>query len=168
MSSKITLDVRFLEPKAFRYFWLKYVQGFKPDQHCARCLIGPYSKHFPYGSQLADKLGTVLDEAEAPFIYICGVTGRYENNVHLVGRPDPQSEAKHKDDRVEISVHGLSKIEIIPPENAPALGKEFLTCRNWQFGWQEFPDVARQASLFSKHQLPAGRSRSSSRPAKGD
>jgi hypothetical protein len=167
-TNKITIDVQFHQPKAFRFFWLKYVNGFKPEHHCAKCLIGPYSKHFPFGVPRVERVQADLDEAVSPYIYVCGVTSRYAWNVHCCGKPEPGATAEYQDERVSIVIHGLAPIKILPPDNPPALPDEFLTCRNWQFGYQQFPGVALQQSLLTMPEPRPATVRKSSRRAKGD
>ncbi|MEQ1906146.1 MAG: DUF6573 family protein [Pirellulaceae bacterium] len=45
-----TIKVTVKQERAFKFLWLKYVRGFNPTHHCARCLNGNYSTLFPYSS----------------------------------------------------------------------------------------------------------------------
>ena len=86
---KMILDLKFHQPQRFRYFWIKYVRGFDPSRHCARCLIGEYSSLLAYRKH-TDLVRAVLDEHAAPLVYICGVTAKWEWNCLLYTSPSPR------------------------------------------------------------------------------
>ncbi len=56
-----TVKVTVKQERAFRFLWLKYVRGFNPQHHCARCLAGHYSKLFPYAKGYVPPGGTEED-----------------------------------------------------------------------------------------------------------
>ena len=140
------LTIRFHQPHQFRYFWIKYVRGFDPRNHCARCLVGDFSRALKY-REIRDLERVTLDEYPAPWIYICGVTPRWEWNLHVAGHFENNANSEHRDDRVTVVVENLRRIQITSEGNPPA-PREFATCRNWQFGWNAFPETTRERLLF--------------------
>jgi hypothetical protein len=142
---KTILDLKFRQPDQFKYFWIKYVNGFDPSKHCARCLIGEYSSLLSYRER-RDLAGAVLDEHASRFIYICGVTPKWKWNVHVAGICKPGESFELQDERVELRLTNFQRIEIVPDLGPPA-HRAFATCRNWQFGWTAFPHTHRQAEL---------------------
>ena len=143
--TKMILDLKFHQPQRFRYFWIKYVRGFDPSRHCARCLIGEYSSLLAYRKH-TDLVRAVLDEHAAPLVYICGVTAKWEWNVHVAGRLEPGELTEYADERVGLQLENFRRIEIRPDLGPPA-PKTFTTCRNWQFGWTAFPETLRDVEL---------------------
>lgn len=134
------------EIKGFRYLWLKQVTGFNPKVHCARCLNGEYSKDFsprmPVNSVLS------LDYQENDVLYFCGVSIPYkwENNLHLAGivSNGEQSEVIAYNGDI-LTINGLKKIDFddaVAKAKYPNLGREYLTCRNFQFAAQVFQNYS--------------------------
>ncbi len=146
-----TIRVEVKQDKAIKFLWLKYVRGFKPDVHCARCLIGPYSKLFTYapGYVKPQTITGVLDEHSAPWFYLCAVTKRWEWNVHIAGQFELGSTTTHDDERISVEIVNFRRLPIDASHSPPA-EPEFATCRNWQFGWQAIPPAVAhdQGRLF--------------------
>lgn len=130
----------------FQYLWLKKVEGFNDTVHCARCLIGEYSKAF--GLKMAAGEAVLLPYEEGDILYFCGVAKPYkwDNNMHLAGVIEIGHPA------IELVLHTGHKMTVagvrpigINAESAerlyPHLPKAFLTCRNFQFGVQYFTSV---------------------------
>jgi hypothetical protein len=118
----------------FVYFWLKYVSAFNPRVHCARCLAGPYSqrvkKDMPLGARVT------LDEAQAPLLYLCGVTSRWLTNLHIAMLPKLGARIVKRtyhnlvvtiEDAEELPIPGLA-------DGFRGLPRAFTSCRNYQFG----------------------------------
>jgi len=122
----------------FRYFWGKTVNGFDETVHCAKCLIGDYSKQIARNMLANTELEIKLNEGQ--LFYICGVSEPYKwaNNAHIALRQKDGAEAKltlytgdilhirgaeqvHFDDSVAMTEYGHKT-------------KAFTTCRNFQFG----------------------------------
>ncbi|HMP71485.1 MAG TPA: hypothetical protein PKA76_19205 [Pirellulaceae bacterium] len=149
---KPTITVEIKRANTFRFVWLKYVRGFNPNVHCARCLIGEYSKlirrnngaYYPAGNLVTARQ---LDEQEAPFIYLCGVTPRWAWNVHIAGVNEPGLRVFHEDDRIKVEIENFRQLAIDATMSPPA-DKDFATCRNWQFGWCAFPETQRRPDLL--------------------
>lgn len=126
-----------IKSNAYRILWLKYVTGFDVSKHCARCLIGKYSKLLPYGFG-RNIAGTVyegeLNEHEAPYLYLCGVTSRYACNLHVAFSHCPGEVVSFEDDNIRLTIHDAVQYQIreIPGLVMP---REFTSCRNYQFGY---------------------------------
>ncbi len=136
MSGHIQIHVK---TDDFRFLWLKRVQGFDPSVHCAKCLMGSYVKGLPFrGTKTGFTLDTDVEMGEAKYLYLCGVTGRYADNLHLAMEPAPGEEVCYEDARIRVHVQGakLLPIDPLPEEVATGLTKPFHTCRNYRFGWQ--------------------------------
>lgn len=122
---------------AYRFLWLKHVVGFDPRVHCARCLKGEYEKMIPYGRILP---GTRVEKqltTDAPFLYLCGVTSKYAENLHIAFVPDGPQSVFYEDAHIEVTLTGARQVPISPLPDAvqDTLTPPFTRCRNYQFGW---------------------------------
>jgi hypothetical protein len=133
----------------FKYFWMRKVTGFNPKHHCAACLEGSYvldTKRAPE----PDKPLSLFTPSSAVY-YLCGVSAPYVHakNFHLA------LEVAHGF-TVERQLYTGARLVVegareIPFNDAaarnrfPNLGRDFLTCRNFQFGAHYFKP---QPSLF--------------------
>lgn len=138
MRIKVTADAA-ERTSEFKYLWAKFVTGANLDVHCAKCLLGPYSKVIRVGMELGE---SILDAPVKPFdfFYLCGVTARWETNLHLAARRAPGKTAKVT--AFNGTVFEIPDFELIPIHALPVgfMGKlkAFTTCRNWQFAVQEY------------------------------
>ena len=141
-----------------KYFWLKYVRGFNPAEHCAKSLLGKHSRKVWF--QMSLNSMTILDELPPggyDFIYLCGVSENFiwQNNLHLPVRPVPGAKAvlqAYTGMRCVIQNAEIVEIPQIPLGFA-GFSREFTTCRNWQFGVNNysikgFDPMGQQAQLF--------------------
>lgn len=129
----------------FRFLWLKRVGGFNPAVHCAKGLLGSYVKGLPFrGTKAGFSLDMEVDLDDAPYLYLCGVAGPYEKNLHLAMEPADGEEVRYEDGRIQVLVTGarLLPIDPLPDDVAAGLTKPFHTCRNYRFGWQYFGNPA--------------------------
>lgn len=120
----------------FRYFWLKYIRGFDPTVHCAKCLIGDYSQkvnlNMPVNTEI--ELNEFVD---FKCLYLCGVIG-YQNNLHVPFVPSDNENdiitvETYRGDKVIIA--GAKRLPIPPLEKGyNGLSQAFTSCRNYQFG----------------------------------
>jgi len=124
----------------FKYLWLKTVTGFDPNEHCARCLKGAYNKGF--NPRMPVNTTVTFEYPAGTVLYFCGVSSPYKwaNNFHFAGVvSDKNVETQH------IKLYNGDVLEITGVVNTPIIdayakstysnkGKEFLTCRNFQFG----------------------------------
>lgn len=122
----------------FRYFWGKYVNGFNLNVHCAKCLIGSYSKKIAPDKCI---INAVLNEHECKYYYICGVTTPYvwRNNFHVAFVYSPNDILDYNDGHTHIIIENARQIQIIAQDyrDTKVYGnKSFTTCRNWQFAYQ--------------------------------
>lgn len=120
---------------SFKYLWLKYVTDVRLDVHCAKCLVGEYSKMlYPKLSQI---LHLSLNEHNAKWYYLCGVSSpyRWENNFHLAFRYAKGKTFAVRRNGIYINILDAEEI-IIRPTTGPQpyiAMKPYNTCRNWQF-----------------------------------
>lgn len=122
---------------SYRYVWLKYVDGFNLLEHCAKSLVGNYSKQV--NSKTAAYQNLVLDEHESKVFYLCAVSEPYEydRNIHIAFVHKKGASFTFKDGNVEIEVHNAIRLPFgvysIDKKDPLALRREYATCRNWQF-----------------------------------
>lgn len=128
----------------FPYFWLKFVDGFVPTQHCAKCLMGRWSRLVPFIKQKQGMtVNAPTNESDAPFLYLCGVSTKgYSHNLHVAMRRKAGASFEVHSHQIDLEMTGWERLEIppLPAEEvarmeARGLGKAFHTCRNYQFGW---------------------------------
>jgi hypothetical protein len=129
----------------YRYLWLKFVSGFAPNRHCARCLSGGYSKrvrnNLPEGPQVL-----VMDEKpEAACLYLCGVTPgalwqAWGNNLHIPFVPEAGSVIEKVDYRGQLFVIENARELTFPPlpDGWGGYNRSYTTCRNFQFAVDYF------------------------------
>lgn len=124
----------------FRYLWLKYVTGFDLSVHCAKSLVGRYSSLFKFGDAPSIIHNCRLDEHPFRYIYLCGVTSRYENNLHLALEENMGTVVDYswlgthivvRDARM-IEIKGLQSYDLEPNGRLTS----YNTCRNWRFAYQ--------------------------------
>lgn len=135
-----------VQSDAYRYLWLKSVQGFNPAVHCARCLKGNYAPLLPFRADRKIPAGLSasadLDAMAAPYFYLCGVTSRYAENLHIAFAPDAASTIRYADTHIVVVITGARQLPILPLSQdviaAQKLDKSFWSCRNYQFGWHTF------------------------------
>ncbi|MGH7717147.1 MAG: hypothetical protein ACREML_14275 [Vulcanimicrobiaceae bacterium] len=114
------------------------MRRFNPAQHCAQCLIGEYVDAF--GTKMPDGQVSQVELAEGEFLYLCGVSQpyRWPLNFHLALRPVEDGFAQGKLYTGDaLLVTGAEAVPIAPDGAIaafPGRGKEYLTCRNFQFG----------------------------------
>ena len=120
----------------FRYFWLKYIRGFDPTVHCAKCLIGDYSQKVSLNMPVNTEI-ELNEFSDFKCLYLCGVIG-YRNNLHIPFVPsdnenDIITTETYRGDKVIIT--GARRLPIPPLEKGyTSLSQAFTSCRNYQFG----------------------------------
>ena len=135
----------------FRFLWLKKVHGFDPAVHCAKCLLGSYVKGLPFrGTKTGFTLDTDVEMGEAKYLYLCGVAGRWADNLHLAMEAAPGERVCYDDARIFVLVEGARLLAIpeLPESVSSLLTRPFHTCRNYRFGWEYFPDDRCQRQGF--------------------
>ena len=123
----------------FVFFWLRYVRAFRPQYHCANCLVGPY--HRSISAELPIPARVLLDHHQ-PFAYLCGVSDTYAwaSSLHLplIYAPGEQVEVETYNG-VRITAHNAREVAIPWVEDGwEAFPMSYTTCRNWQFGIHPF------------------------------
>lgn len=126
----------------FRHFWAKRVTGFDSSVHCAECLRG---RRLPeVNKDLARGGRATLNAKVGSLIYICGVASprNWSNNFHLAFRVALGKQITSQFYTGAI-VTVCNAVAIPIADSAarnlfPGLPEEFLTCRNFQFGAQQF------------------------------
>ena len=122
----------------FTFFWLRYMRAFRPQYHCANCLVGPYERAVSAAMPLPARVALRRTEAVA---YLCGVADSgWAANFHL-----PLTYALGE--RVEaetvsgirIIAHNARELRIPWVEDGwRDFPLSYTTCRNWQFGVDYF------------------------------
>ena len=121
--------------RRYRWFWIRAVTGFDPRFHCARCLRGRWlhrtSTPWPADGRL------VFAFRPGEVAYVCGVTRRWSDNLHVAidpWTPGEGAEAPMLGGGV-LCIEGGIRLEIPAlPDGWRGLGREFTKCRNFQFG----------------------------------
>lgn len=116
------------------YIWLKNVQGINLRNHCAKCLVGHYSKDVnKYTKHIKD-----LHLHDGVW-YLCGVSIPYNwnNNFHLAFEYCKGSSIEYSNNGISVLIRNAKRLPIsekyIDHNDPNSNRKEFYTCRNWQF-----------------------------------
>lgn len=125
------------------YLWMKKVVGFDDRHHCAKCLKGAYENNF--GLKVPVNVDRMLEGyGEGDLVYVCAVSRPYNwhRNRHLAVRVREGASASlelftgdviHLTNAEQIRFSGQ-----VAAERYADKGREFVTCRNFQFGAQLF------------------------------
>ena len=121
------------EVQGFKFFWLKSVRDTRLEVHCARCLVGPYDRRINRTMPLDRPV-----ELVGPLVYLCGVSPRWSTNLHVAARSAPgEGFAVPTYNGLIARFDNAVRIEIEPlPDGYMGLGRDFTTCRNFQFAVQ--------------------------------
>jgi hypothetical protein len=149
-----------LAPVRFDHLWARYILGFKPWTHCAKC----------FESKEATAVRPTMNDGEYDlsddhqFLYLCGVGksdtkragpdfARKVTNVHLAVRPRRGSVASIGSVYgVTFTIKDAQAIPINPlPENFQGLQPAHYRCKNFQFGYQTFD--ANKVGQHSPHEI---------------
>ena len=120
----------------FMYFWGKHIKGFDNTKHCARCLKGGYDKVISKDMALNEPFDI---QFHAQAFYLCGVAKPYcwDNNFHLALVPGDETIIKKTYNGIIVLVEGVKEFKfsgVNAVVKYPEYGKEYITCRNFQFG----------------------------------
>lgn len=127
----------------FGYLWLKYVTGFDLNVHCAKCLIGKYSKRISPELMANGKLTDIeLDEYPYRYIYLCGVTSPYvwADNLHLALEPFQGGVVDFNFNGTQVIIEDAKVVPIKAQsvyKHPKGHIKAYNTCRNWRFAYQQ-------------------------------
>ncbi len=126
------------------YLWLKYVKGVDLRVHCAKCLLGVYSKRVD--PKMTEAQDIPLDEDSAQIFYLCGVSRPYNwmKNFHLAFREKEGATIEYESNGIHIILENAERIEFseedIAPDDPHRSKKVYRTCRNWQFAHKIAPE----------------------------
>lgn len=126
----VTLEVS----APFRYLWLKEVRGVDLSVHCAKCLLGTYSKAVSSRTEYVEDV-PLKDCVH----YLCGVSKPYNwsKNFHLAFRPCEGSIVVYSSNGVSVVVQDAERLPIdeswVDESDPNSKKKPYRTCRNWQF-----------------------------------
>lgn len=125
--------------KGFTQFWLRYIHGFSPHFHCQKSLRGVNDPRFTK-DMIIGKSFELLEPSNYQYIYLCGVTARQFPGLHLALLPDEISSTYAKTyNGLEIIVAGAKELDIpYLPDEFAGMSRKHTTCRNWQFGVQNY------------------------------
>lgn len=135
--------IEFKSIYTYKYLWLKYVTGFDLNVHCAKCLLGEYSKKINVKLFEEDLIKNIdLDEHNSKYIYLCGVTKPYiwENNLHLALEHCEGSTVVFDECGAHAIIEDAKRIEIKPRiyyKHPNGRLQNYNTCRNWIFAYQQ-------------------------------
>lgn len=125
----------------YKYFWAKWVTGFDPRDHCAKCLVGEWERRI--NPNIISPARVELDHRPGEILYICGVAEPYNwwKNFHLVVLTGSGVATRRMSNGMVVTVQGGTEIPFGPEaakELYPRKGRKFLSCRNFQFGASKF------------------------------
>ena len=138
----------------FRFMWMKAVAAFDDNEHCAKCLVGSWSKqmspNFPVGVTIE-----LTDLKPGETYYLCGVCEDFtwSKNFHLAFKAGPWEVTMPLYTGASFHVEG---IEVISFDDQAAvrdysnLGHKFTTCRNFQFAAQHYPKKENRKMTFQE------------------
>jgi hypothetical protein len=122
---------------SFKYLWLKGVNDVDLSQHCARCLIGQYSKVISKDKEVL--VNVDIDVPKSSAYYLCGVTEpfRYRDNFHLAFKEKQGEMLTINRNGIELEMENAAEIPFsikdVDKSLREASDRYFITCRNWQF-----------------------------------
>lgn len=139
------MKIKLIELKnKYRYLWLKYVIDFNLAHHCAKCLVGQYSRHI--NNNISVFKDIELNEYPYRYIYLCGVTYPYnwKNNLHLALKECEGNTVEYTFNGDRIIIEDAEIIDITDKyvyHHPNGIYKAYSTCRNWRFATQQFFSV---------------------------
>jgi hypothetical protein len=77
---------------------------------------------------------------KSPFFYICGVTEGWKNNLHFAVTPNEGAVAMiDAEYGIRFTMYNASRVMITPlPLKWNGLTRQYTSCRNFQFGVEQF------------------------------
>ena len=137
----IYLDLKIKKP--YSWLWLKYVTGFRSNTHCMSCLVGGRSEIIPprrknettHPYARGTEFRGPLNEHKFSYIYLCGVTDNYADNLHVVVRYKKGGVVRHTDSFCEVTLTNCERVPIPKIAENIDRGYQHTTCRNFQMGY---------------------------------
>jgi hypothetical protein len=124
----------------FRFVWLWYVRGFKPQHHCQRSLLGKPDVEFLRWAYPQKRIVGRTFELHLPHgyrqIYLCAEASVPDSGLHLSMEPVAgASFSVETYNGVLITVTNARRLEIPPlPDGYLGYPHAYTSCCNWQFG----------------------------------
>ncbi len=137
-----------VKSSAYRLLWMKIVTGFDPSHCCAKSLLGSYVKGIAFGAQPAGRLYEGMSELGPHVGYLCGVTARYDRNLHVAFRESPGDSFDVETDDIQIHIQDAVRIAV-PQTDVTAPTAKQAACRNYRFGKVYFEEAALIAASIS-------------------
>lgn len=120
-----------------RYIWLKSVEDVDLTNHCAKSLVGQYSKQF--NSSTYEYNNIQLTFSKSGIYYLCGVSMPflYSSNIHLAFKEKNGSNISINNDHITCEIEDAEILPIDPKyidiNSKYSNKKSYNTCRNWIF-----------------------------------
>lgn len=151
----------------FSFFWGKRVLGFNPNRHCAESLLGDWLR-FTRPTMMPGE----HEMPEGDLFYLCGVaTAGYSGNFHMpIRRIEGAESTLRTSTGAEVTVEGGHLLEIPPlPMDWNGYGREFTTCRNFQWGVATFgyPSEVDGKAVTRLRRLERQAKRAAAKPQRG-
>lgn len=123
----------------FRFFWLRYVWGFVPHEHCQRSLLGVNDDRFTREMELGISL-ELRPPARCRHVYLCGVTPQAYPGLHFAFEAAPGEMAEATTYHgITVTVSDARRLPIPPREDGFAgMPHAYTSCCNWQFGVETY------------------------------
>ena len=135
------VDTRHHNLTGYMFFWAKYVQGFDPREHCAKCLLGSWSAQIRMEMRMNTAyIMSEVHPASYRYIYLCGVAPVKDAGVQIAMEVSPGEEFEEMTyNNIRIRVQGARRL-LFPKlaRNFHGMGPAYTTCMNYQFGVQYF------------------------------
>lgn len=135
------VDTRNHHLTGYMFFWAKYVQGFDPREHCAKCLLGSWSAQIRMGMRMNSAyIMNEVHPASYRYMYLCGVSPIKDTGVQIALEEAPGEEFEELTyNNIRIRVQGARRLSFPKlPRNFRGMGPAYTTCMNYQFGVQYF------------------------------
>lgn len=154
MEDKITLRIDSDKAlfEGYRFMWIRSVKGFNPQVHCAKCFKGnyininpispkmPYETNKDYHIELDNKpllTSVLLDGKVLHYFCIVSQPYKWEENIHagFIFKQGSKVERDFKGQHITLTnAKEVYFDDSVVQKKYNHLGKEFTTCRNFQFG----------------------------------
>jgi hypothetical protein len=137
MLPAITVIIEGQQPTltGFQHWWLKSVNSYRLDVHCARCLVGPFDRRINKAMPLVQAV-----ELQGDLVYLCGVANgwNWARNFHAAAAyAEGETFSLPTYNGLDVRFDNARMITIEPlPDGWNGLDKSFTTCRNYQFAVQ--------------------------------
>ena len=127
----------------YSWLWIKYVTGFRSNTHCMACLVGGRSDIIPPRRKVetshpyarGNSFTGSMTEHNYKYIYLCGVTDNYADNLHVVIRYKKGGVVRHTDKHCDVTFTNAERVPIPKIAETIDRGYQHTSCRNFQMGY---------------------------------